>query len=136
MNLCLSFIVYIPSLFAFQFSNCINLFHDFCYISFSFSRYAVSSINVPLALSIIQHKGMDKSWLTEAVDYGYTPLHFACENGSDELTEALCQSLLQIESKELDSAMRAKTEDMHLQKAIVQTGGKTPLHLAAIKVSV
>jgi hypothetical protein len=102
-----------------------------------------------MALSILQHQGMDKKWLVETVDYGYTPLHFACESGSEPLTLALCQAMSQYatscsgssdsedegdKSISLVSAMKSATGDMHLQKAIVQAGGKTPLHLAASKV--
>jgi hypothetical protein len=140
-------VVDLPDLKKNKYNICLYfiIIYLFIYL-FLTNRYAVSSCNVSMALSILQHQGMDKKWLVETVDYGYTPLHFACESGSEPMTLALCQAMSSqyatsgSGSEEGDkiislvAAMKSASGDMHLQKAIVQAGGKTPLHLAASKV--
>jgi hypothetical protein len=55
------------------------------------------------------------------------------------VARALLDALSAIDSKAIatsgiEVALFAVTADMHLNKAMVQSGGKTPLHLAAAKV--
>ena len=163
--------------------------------------YAASACDEALALAILAHatdsraaeaaeaagateaaalglgRGCPRAWLEARGDYGYSPLHFACESGQARLVEALLQRLAEEDaaavrnstaqasleasaeslpmgsaggdgtlagasvcvsasaaaSSALADALRAATTDMHLQKAVVQVAGQTPLHLAAAK---
>lgn len=62
-----------------------------------------------------------------------TPLHYLCEGGWASSVTALLK-ILGSNPDDLHGALSAQTTDMHLNMAVVQSGGMTPLHLAAAKV--
>jgi len=103
------------------------------------------------------------AWLLACGDYGYTCLHYACEAGATSLVAALLEALVRLlavpaaiaaaeaaaenglsgpdcgaaggdaGAAVVARALSATTSDMHLQMAVVQPGGQTPLHLASAK---
>jgi len=103
------------------------------------------------------------AWLVACGDYGYTCLHYACEAGATNLVAALLEALVRLHAVPaaiaaaeaaaesglsgpecgaaggdagaavVARALSAATSDMHLQMAVVQAGGQTPLHLASAK---
>ena len=101
--------------------------------------YATSGYDDDLALSILGRPDVPAPWVTARGDYDYTPLHFACEVGSEAVVSSILSFLGGHEpgdsSSGVGQALLAQTKDQHLQKVVVQSGGQTPLHLASAKVT-
>eukprot|EP00928_Gymnodinium_smaydae_P055480 TRINITY_DN39003_c0_g1_i1.p1 TRINITY_DN39003_c0_g1~~TRINITY_DN39003_c0_g1_i1.p1 ORF type:complete len:408 (+),score=68.68 TRINITY_DN39003_c0_g1_i1:138-1226(+) len=53
---------------------------------------------------------------------GYTALHYACQYGLEQVVVALLEH---------GASLEHRTRDLILQTSVVQSGGQTPLHLAA-----
>ncbi len=86
-------------------------------------------------MSAILATSCPSEWLTLPGDYGYTPLHYICESGLQSVLAAIFESIrVSGGSVAVMTALAAQTTDMHLNMAVVQSGGMTPLHLAAAKV--
>eukprot|EP00941_MAST-03F_sp_MAST-3F-sp1_P002691 g2691.t1 len=91
--------------------------------------YAASICNEDLALAVLEKALKETSPVGfpdprggDVGDHGYTPLHYACQYGMVRLVKALLDA---------NHSISCQTNDLRLQMNIVQSGGKTPLHLAA-----
>lgn len=73
----------------------------------------------------LQHD--DKAICESRHDYGYTWLHHACEGGMVTLLEVAAQHPSRIQQ-----IIDGKTDDVRLHFHNVQSGGRTPLHFAAL----
>ena len=94
--------------------------HDITVRGLSPLIYACSIYDEDLGLALVRHgNGVD---INEKHDYGYRPLHYACEGCMPRLVQALVEAGANLEHA---------TVDLQLQKGSVQSGGRRPLHFAA-----
>jgi hypothetical protein len=111
--------------------------------------YACSLYDDVLIHELLARDDLPREWLVSSGDYGYAPLHYCAESGASAVIQTLVrriwassphdQVLVEADSTRfarVTTALLAPTTDQHLQKAVVQSGGMTPLHLAAAKVIV
>ena len=95
--------------------------------------YATSLYDEDLACDIVNN-GVDVDYNVRH-DYGYRPLHYACEYGMVNLVQAI---LIKMKKQISDENTFAKflnnttTIDLQLQMKSIQGGGKTFLHFAAL----
>ena len=95
--------------------------------------YVTSLYDEDLACDIVKN-GVDADCNVRH-DYGYRPLHYACEYGMVNLAQAI---LIKMKKQISDENTFAKflnnttTIDLQLQMKSIQGGGKTFLHFAAL----